>query len=320
MEKGKVFDFIRRRGTLGILTLALVGIVAFASYRTSYPVTTETEMQNEGTQDNGEKVSLAANDQNAASANTQTADGQNDTAQIANTQNVQAQMTDYQNGVSQSADAQQADGQSKDGLGVNAAADGKVSQTSSGQVTADGTVTVKADHTGTTDSKADDQKTASSEETTEDTQEVLSGSVISPTVQFTEDSSLSWPAAGSILMDYSMDGTVYFQTLNEYKYNPALIISSEVGNPVVAAAKGIVESIDSNEETGTTLTMNIGDNYELIYGQLKELAVAEGDVVEQGALLGYVSEPTKYYCEEGSNLYFAMKKDGQITDPCLYLE
>ena len=111
-------------------------------------------------------------------------------------------------------------------------------------------------------------------------------------------------------MDYSMDGTVYFQTLNEYKYNPALIIGSQTGNPVVAAAKGIVESIDTNEETGTTLTMNIGDNYELIYGQLKEVAVAQGDVVEQGELLGYVSEPTKYYCEEGSNLYFAMKKDG----------
>lgn len=89
---------------------------------------------------------------------------------------------------------------------------------------------------------------------------------------------------------------------------------------MVAAAKGIVESIDINEETGTTLTMNIGDNYELIYGQLKEVAVAQGDVVEQGELLGYVSEPTKYYCEEGSNLYFAMKKDGQVTDPCLYLE
>ena len=190
----------------------------------------------------------------------------------------------------------------------------------SGQVTADGTTTAKTKQTGTTDSKADDQKTTASEDKAEDTQEVLSGSVISPTVQFTEDSSLSWPAAGSILMDYSMDGTVYFQTLNEYKYNPALIISSEVGNPVVASAKGIVESIGSNEETGTTLTMNIGDNYELIYGQLKDVAVTEGDVVEQGALLGYVSEPTKYYCEEGGNLYFAMKKDGQITDPCLYLE
>ena len=140
---------------------------------------------------------------------------------------------------------------------------------------------------------------------------MVSGSVISPTVQFSEDTTLSWPAAGTILMDYSMDGTVYFKTLNEYKYNPALIIGSEVGNPVVASARGIVENIAVNEETGTTLTMNIGNDYELIYGELKEV---------QGQLLGYVSEPTKYYCEEGSNLYFAMKKDGQIIDPCLYLE
>ncbi len=121
------------------------------------------------------------------------------------------------------------------------------------------------EHTAGTDSAQENETEADGRHTrevsterdamTEDTQEVLSGSVISPTVQFTEDSSLSWPAAGSILMDYSMDGTVYFQTLNEYKYNPALIIGSQTGNPVVAAAKGIVESIDTNEETGTTLTM-----------------------------------------------------------------
>ena len=281
MEKGKIFDFIRKRGTLGVLTLALVGIVAFASYRTSYPVTTETEGQKESTQtsqtetvDSAKNASLAAVDQ--------IDDGKKEAAQIANTTSVQAQIADG---------------------GEPAVA------------------TDSAQENETEAARKDTREiSAESDAMTEDTQEVLSGSVISPTVQFTEDSSLSWPAAGSILMDYSMDGTVYFQTLNEYKYNPALIISSQTGNPVVAAAKGIVESIDINEETGTTLTMNIGDNYELIYGQLKEVAVAQGDVVEQGELLGYVSEPTKYYCEEGSNLYFAMKKDGQVTDPCLYLE
>lgn len=281
MEKGKIFDFIRKRGTLGVLTLALVGIVAFASYRTSYPVTTETEEQKESTQTSQTETVDSAKNASLATVD-QIDDGQKEAAQIANTTSVQAQIADG---------------------GEPAVA------------------TDSAQENETEAARKDTREvSAESDAMTEDTQEVLSGSVISPTVQFTEDSSLSWPAAGSILMDYSMDGTVYFQTLNEYKYNPALIISSQTGNPVVAAAKGIVESIDINEETGTTLTMNIGDNYELIYGQLKEVAVAQGDVVEQGELLGYVSEPTKYYCEEGSNLYFAMKKDGQVTDPCLYLE
>lgn len=281
MEKGKIFDFIRKRGTLGVLTLALVGIVAFASYRTSYPVTTETEEQKESTQTSQTETVDSAKNASLTTVD-QIDDGKKEAAQIANTTSVQAQIADGGEPAvaTDSAQENETEAARKDAREVSAESDAM----------------------------------------TEDTQEVLSGSVISPTVQFTEDSSLSWPAAGSILMDYSMDGTVYFQTLNEYKYNPALIISSQAGNPVVAAAKGIVESIDINEETGTTLTMNIGDNYELIYGQLKEVAVAQGDVVEQGELLGYVSEPTKYYCEEGSNLYFAMKKDGQVTDPCLYLE
>ena len=40
-------------------------------------------------------------------------------------------------------------------------------------------------------------------------------------------------------MDYSMDGSVYFATLNQYKYNPALVLGSEVGNQVLAAAKAL---------------------------------------------------------------------------------
>ena len=139
-------------------------------------------------------------------------------------------------------------------------------------------------------------------------------------IQFSEENSLLWPSAGTILIDYSMDGSVYFPTLNQYKYNPALIIGSVAGNQVLASAKGMVESVSVDEETGTTLVLNIGNGYKLTYGQLKELAVAEGDVVEEGALIGYVSEPTKYYSEEGSNLYFKMTQDDEAVDPVLYLE
>lgn len=139
-------------------------------------------------------------------------------------------------------------------------------------------------------------------------------------IDFSDADTLMWPSAGTILIDYSMDGTVYFPTLNQYKYNPALIIGSETGNQVIASAKGIVESIAVEEETGNTLVLNIGNGYRLTYGQLKELAVEQGDIVEQGALLGYVSEPTRYYSEEGSNLYFAMKQEESAVDPVLYLE
>lgn len=157
-------------------------------------------------------------------------------------------------------------------------------------------------------------------------EEASSGEIISQQelleqgIAFSNEEALMWPSAGTILIDYSMDGSVYFPTLNQYKYNPALIIGSETGNQVLASARGIVESISIDEETGNTVVLNIGNGYKLTYGQLKEIAVSQGSVVEEGALLGYVSEPTKYYSEEGSNLYFAMTQDGKAVDPVLYLE
>lgn len=143
---------------------------------------------------------------------------------------------------------------------------------------------------------------------------------ILPTVTFDESDTLSWPVAGNVVLDYSMDGSIYFPTLQQYKYNPALVIGSDEGAQVLASARGIVESIQTDEETGNTITMSLGNGYKLKYGQLQELTVAEGDVVDQGDLIGYVSQPTKYYCTEGTNLYFAMTKDEEPVDPILYLE
>jgi septal ring factor EnvC (AmiA/AmiB activator) len=65
--------------------------------------------------------------------------------------------------------------------------------------------------------------------------------------------------------------------------------------------------------------MELGNGYQAIYGQLKDLTVAEGDVVTKGTTIGYVAAPTIYYSAEGTNLYFAMKKDGEPVDPILYL-
>ena len=45
-----------------------------------------------------------------------------------------------------------------------------------------------------------------------------------------------------------------------------------------------------------------------------------GDYVEAGHVIGYVTEPTKYYSVEGSNLYFELRKDGVPVDPIEFLD
>ena len=71
----------------------------------------------------------------------------------------------------------------------------------------------------------------------------------STSINFSEDSKLLWPVNGSILMSYSMDKTVYFSTLDQYKYNPAVIISGAEGDQVLCGTTGIVKSIDITAET-----------------------------------------------------------------------
>lgn len=143
---------------------------------------------------------------------------------------------------------------------------------------------------------------------------------VQPSLNFSEDSTMLWPVSGEVLIDYSMDATIYFPTLDQYKYNSALVLGSANGEPVQAAANGQVLSVVENEETGTTLTMDLGNGYQAVYGQLKDLTVSEGQIVEAGAVIGYVNDPTKYYVKEGANLYFAMTKDGTAVDPMIYIE
>ncbi len=140
-------------------------------------------------------------------------------------------------------------------------------------------------------------------------------------LSFDVDRGLMWPVQGNIIMDYSMDHTIYYATLMRYQCNPALIIDAEVGTEVKAAAAGKVTAIDlNNEETGVTVTMDIGDGYSVVYGQLaQDMSLEVGDLVEEGEVIGTINAPTKYYSVEGSNLYFMVKENDQTINPMLLL-
>ncbi len=163
-------------------------------------------------------------------------------------------------------------------------------------------------------------------EVVEEAEENVEGEISEPveaaadTLHFVAEDGLIWPMEGNVILNYSMDATVYFATLDQYKYNPAIIIAGDVNNKVYSVAKGQITSIENDEVTGTTVTVDLGDGYEAVYGQLKEINFDEGDYLEAGHVIGYVSEPTKYYSVEGSNLYFELLKDGAPIDPIEYFE
>lgn len=138
---------------------------------------------------------------------------------------------------------------------------------------------------------------------------------VQPILNFGDEDQLVWPIVGNILINYSMDKTVYFPTLQQYKYNPAIVISATVGESIAAAAEGRVVSVSYDRELGNTVVMDLGNEYELTYGQLDNITVSEGSYVVTGDIIGSVASPTKYYSTEGANVYFKLTKNGEPVNP-----
>lgn len=141
-----------------------------------------------------------------------------------------------------------------------------------------------------------------------------------PTLTFSEDTVLQWPIVGEVLLDYSMDKAIYHATMQQYRYNPSIVIAATEGETITAAADGVVEDIYTDAQTGNTIVFNLGNGYELTYGQLADITLAEGDYVAAGDIVGKVASPTIYYSVEGSNVYFKLTKDGTPIDPLGRLE
>ena len=120
---------------------------------------------------------------------------------------------------------------------------------------------------------------------------------------------------GNILVNYSMDKTVYFPTLQQYKYNPAIIIQANEGDMITAASAGKVISVFTDPQIGNGITMELGGGYEATYGQLANILVSEGSYVAAGDIIAEVAAPTKYYSVEGTNVYFKLTKDGEPVNP-----
>ena len=131
---------------------------------------------------------------------------------------------------------------------------------------------------------------------------------------------LPWPVTGNVIIPYSMDTTVYFETLDQYQCNPAIYIKAEKGTDVKAVYGGNVTNVQKNDRYGNMIIVDIGNGYKTFYGQLENVTLKKGDTVKTGDVIGKIAEPTDYFTLEGSHLYFKMTFKGKEINPTEYLE
>ncbi|MFO1243553.1 MAG: M23 family metallopeptidase [Rickettsiales bacterium] len=112
-----------------------------------------------------------------------------------------------------------------------------------------------------------------------------------------------WPLKGKVVSAYAEN-------------HSGLSIAARAGEPIRAAADGVVSSTTSTKD-GSYMAIIQHGNWTTTYGRAGDLVVKRGDRVVQGQLIGFVGKAPS---GTDAQLSFGMTKDNQPVDPQAYLK
>jgi murein DD-endopeptidase MepM/ murein hydrolase activator NlpD len=95
-----------------------------------------------------------------------------------------------------------------------------------------------------------------------------------------------------------------------------LDISTNMGNPIMATADGIVLKVETDKYLGKNVTISHGNGYTTVYGHMSNFAVRSGQKVKRRDIIGYVGQTGK---AAGPHVHYEVWKDGKRIDPRNFL-
>ena len=116
---------------------------------------------------------------------------------------------------------------------------------------------------------------------------------------------------------YAMDALSYNQTTRDWRTHDGIDLAAEAGSAVCAAADGTVYTVYEDDRLGHTVVIRHQDGYVTCYSSLGEdVAVAPGDKVSQGQVIGYVGSTG---WSTGNHLHFSIYYNGTAQNPAAYM-
>jgi murein DD-endopeptidase MepM/ murein hydrolase activator NlpD len=93
-------------------------------------------------------------------------------------------------------------------------------------------------------------------------------------------------------------------------------LAAPTGTPIYATADGVIGRADWYSSYGLYISINHGASMETRYAHLSRLAVAAGDNVKKGDLIGYVGSTGR---STGPHLHYEVRVDGLAVNPIPYM-
>ena len=129
-----------------------------------------------------------------------------------------------------------------------------------------------------------------------------------------------WPLHGQVERFHDPETLRYDETLGDWRTHEGVDILAPLGETVLAAHAGKVESVRRDDFLGTVVTVSHQDGFCTVYANLaEETAVSVGDWVEPGDLIGAVGNSALAEVSQESHLHFAVLRNGVSQNPLDYL-
>lgn len=93
-------------------------------------------------------------------------------------------------------------------------------------------------------------------------------------------------------------------------------LSAPTGTPIYATADGVVERADWFSSYGLYIAIEHGGDIETRYAHMSRLAVAAGERVKKGDVIGYVGSTGR---STGPHLHYEVRVSGQAVNPIPYM-
>ena len=139
-------------------------------------------------------------------------------------------------------------------------------------------------------------------------------------LNFFESDSLRLASTPSIVPTVGWLASVYGHRndpfTGEWTMHYGIDISTNVGNPIMATAEGIVIKVQTDKYLGKNVTISHGNGFTTVYGHMSNFAVKAGQKVKRRDIIGYIGQTGKAV---GPHVHYEVWRDGKRVDPRSYL-
>ncbi|MBQ8851854.1 MAG: M23 family metallopeptidase [Oscillibacter sp.] len=130
----------------------------------------------------------------------------------------------------------------------------------------------------------------------------------------------TWPVKGEVLRGFSVETLAYDQTMGDWRTHAGMDIAAEEGFKVLCVSDGVVKAVFQDDLMGATVVVDHENGVVSTYSNLaEETAVAAGQQVDTGTVLGTVGGTAIAESGLPAHLHLEMTQDGETVDPTIFL-